>query len=342
MKEYLIKFLNAVWGTLNRNAIIRNLSSIKLGMLYYKIPVLLLIFTTIFNSVSGQTPPPVDLTAHITSTAPSGSVVEWHNAIPLNSGNLVANAASAGVGTYYVAYYDAINGCYSPYSAVIVTTNVCPDATVDLSQHLNAGTPPSGTTLEWHNALPIAAGNLVSVSTAVGNGTYYAVYRDNANACYSPASTPVVVTIATCMVANNCTTAPTLSATTKSNTCPAMTVDLSTITASNVPAGTSLTWHSGTPATFGNKLSSVAAVGAGTYYAAICDMTAFCYGPTTTVAASLNLCPTPINMACNNYSGYIDHVSAYTQPIDANATKYVMTTFAGAVRSFCRPGTAPP
>ena len=49
------------------------------------------------------------------------------------------------------------------------------------------------------------------------------------------------------------TTAPTLSTTTKSNTCPASTVDLSTITASNLPSGTSLTWHSGTPATTANK-----------------------------------------------------------------------------------------
>jgi hypothetical protein len=257
----------------------------------------------------------------------------------LSPANLVSNPSSVGIGTYFVAYHDLINGCYSPSSAVIVTSNSCPATTVDLSTHQNAGIPPAGTILEWHNALPISTSNLVTNSAAVGNGSYYAVYKDLTVGCYSPASSPVVVTIATCnIVNNNCSTAPILAISTIRNTCPSMTVSLSSIAASNQLAGTSLTWHTATPATLSNKISSVAALGAGTYYAALCDMTALCYGPTTAVTATILLCAPPATMACNNYSGFIDHVSLFTPPAAADGTKYVLTDFAGTIIAF---GTAP-
>lgn len=94
------------------------------------------------------------------------------------------------------------------------------------------------------------------------------------------------------------TTAPILSATTKANTCPATTVNLTTITASNVPSGTTLTWHTGTPATTANKVTGTA-VAAGTYYAAFFDATNNCYSgtagsATTAVTATVNSCG-----ACN-------------------------------------------
>ncbi|MFY7886223.1 MAG: beta strand repeat-containing protein [Dolichospermum sp.] len=91
------------------------------------------------------------------------------------------------------------------------------------------------------------------------------------------------------------TAAPTLSATTISNVCPATTVDLSTITASNTPSGTTLTWHSGTPATTANKLSSITGLAAGTYYAAFFDAAGNCYSgtsgsATTAVTATVASC----------------------------------------------------
>ena len=93
------------------------------------------------------------------------------------------------------------------------------------------------------------------------------------------------------------TTAPTLSATTITNTCPATTVDLTTITASNTPANTTLTWHTATPATDANKIAAgdLATRPAGTYFAAFFDATNNCYSgsagnATTQVVASLNSC----------------------------------------------------
>lgn len=93
------------------------------------------------------------------------------------------------------------------------------------------------------------------------------------------------------------TTAPLLSATSINSTCPATTVDLSTITASNTPANTELTWHTGTPATTANKIATADLVNrpAGTYFAAFFDATNNCYSgtngngaATTSVTATLD------------------------------------------------------
>lgn len=101
------------------------------------------------------------------------------------------------------------------------------------------------------------------------------------------------ITVGTCTAGS---VKPTLSATTKSNTCPATTVDLSTLTASNNPGGSVLlTWHSDIPATTANKLSSITALPEGTYYAAFYDPISDCYsgangGATTLVTAKIAFC----------------------------------------------------
>lgn len=96
---------------------------------------------------------------------------------------------------------------------------------------------------------------------------------------------------------NAVTTAPTLSTSTITNVCPATTVDLTTITASNLPASTTLTWHTATPATTANKITTPSAVAAGTYYAAFFDATNDCYSgtggdgsATTVVTATTTTC----------------------------------------------------
>lgn len=115
-------------------------------------------------------------------------------------------------------------------------------------------------------------------------------------------SCSIVIAIDPCAAG---TTAPTLSATTKANTCPATTIDLTTITATNLPSGATLTWHTGTPATTanqitaGNPLTDPAAVPAGTYYAAFYDAANNCFSgtlgsATTLVTATSNVCIAPV------------------------------------------------
>jgi hypothetical protein len=119
------------------------------------------------------------------------------------------------------------------------------------------------------------------------------VYWDFSTCSYREVTNCSIPQLSACLTG---TTAPLLSATTPINTCPATTVDLSTITASNTPGGTTLTWHSATPATTANKLSSVTALAAGTYYAAFYDAGLNCYSNsgagTTPVTATVITCVT--------------------------------------------------
>lgn len=97
------------------------------------------------------------------------------------------------------------------------------------------------------------------------------------------------------------TYSPLLSATAKTNSCPATTVDLSTLTASNKPEGTVvLTWHTGFPATTANKLSNVTALTDGTYYAAFYDSTNECYSGAN--GAAITAVTATVVFCCNTGS----------------------------------------
>ena len=54
-------------------------------------------------------------------------------------------------------------------------------------------------------------------------------------------------------------------------------MDLTSITASNLPANTTLTWHTGVPATDANKVSAPATAVAGVYYASFYSSDQSCY-----------------------------------------------------------------
>ena len=103
---------------------------------------------------------------------------------------------------------------------------------------------------------------------------------------YGPGWERVTLVDAPCADNNSCrisacnagTKKPALSAFSASNTCPTTTVSLNGVTATNLPSGTTMTWHTGTPATAANVVSNPAAVGAGIYYAAFKDATNNCYG----------------------------------------------------------------
>lgn len=78
------------------------------------------------------------------------------------------------------------------------------------------------------------------------------------------------------------------------NTCPATVVNLNTAYAvQNLPAGTSISWHTGTPATNANKLTALQATQVstgGTYYAAVFIAGANCYSATVPVVVTINSC----------------------------------------------------
>ncbi len=127
-----------------------------------------------------------------------------------------------------------------------------------------------------YNKLRISLG---SVTGILASYSVYGIYVEGQ--CNFPGA---------CTGCNAGIIAPTLSATTKTNSCFATTVDLTTITASNTPGGTSLSWHTGTPCTAANVVSTPSAVAAGTYYAAFHDAVNNCYSGSaaTAVTATVN------------------------------------------------------
>jgi hypothetical protein len=196
-------------------------------------------------------------------------------------------------------------GTTGPALTATTKSNICPATTVDLTTISATNLPTGGVVLEWHTGTPATAANKVATPSAVTAGTYYAVFYDATFNCYSNTSgttgaTAVTATSTACVTCNAGSTAPTLSATTIANTCPATIIDLTTITATNLPAGTVLEWHTATPATSANKVAAPNTVTAGTYYAVFFDATNNCYSNTsgatgaTSVTATSTAC-----VACN-------------------------------------------
>jgi len=176
---------------------------------YQKMLSALLIMVSYSNVWSQVT---VNLNTHYTGIPPAGTTFEWHNGLPISTGNALttANASAAPVpGVYYGVFYDAANSCYSPSTRVKVVTNNCPVLTVDLTQQTSS-TAPSGTVLEWHTSSSPSATSLVATPNAVSSGTYWAVFHDTVNNCYSPVSSPVIVVTNLCACYKPAVTAGTL------------------------------------------------------------------------------------------------------------------------------------
>ena len=134
------------------------------------------------------------------------------------------------------------------------------------------------------------------------------------------------------------TAAPTLSASTKSNVCPAVTADLTTITASNLPNGSIITWHTATPASATNKVPNASAVAAGTYYAVFYDSTAACYGgtlsgsATSTVVVTIIICDADGDgiADANEPAGGVNNPCLPAQPAGYTGYNASNTTWAAA------------
>ena len=144
-------------------------------------------------------------------------------------------------------------GATAPTLSATTLTASCPTNSMNLNT-LVTGNAPTGSVLKWYwdAAHTVEVPNPTTISVS---NTFYAFYYDAANDCYSPAASVI-------------TTACPLTIT---NTCPGTaTIDLATKVTSPAIPGYTLTFHSGTPATTGNKLTSsvVNTLGTNTYYAA--------------------------------------------------------------------------
>jgi hypothetical protein len=143
----------------------------------------------------------------------------------------------------------------------------CPASGYNLNS-LHTATPPSGSSLVWFtNATN--TGTAYSQPSVAQPGTYYAFYFISASGCYSASSSPVTVSEA---IVN----APTLSASTLRNICPASTANLNSLHTGTIPTGMNLVWFTNNTHS-GASVSDPTTVTTGVYYAYYYSSSGNCY-----------------------------------------------------------------
>jgi hypothetical protein len=147
---------------------------------------------------------------------------------------------------------------------------------------------------------------------------------------------------------------PVLSTTAVTSSCPATSVSLAGVTASNQPTSTTLTWHSSATATAGNRISNITTLTSGTYYAAFYDGSCFtktspfvvlivpCANPDAGIAITVGTSGTVVgNVAANDLvngqaatlgtggNATVAQVGTYPTGVTLNATTGSLSVAAG-------------
>ena len=122
----------------------------------------------------------------------------------------------------------------------------------------------------------------ISLSTSTA-GTYTVTNTVDATDIYSVSMSTATVTVSASP------SAPTVSSSTPTNSCPALTVNLSTLITSTTPSGGSVLFKTTNNPT-GTDVPTPTAVGAGTYYIFYSNSTG-CYSTGTSVTVSISNCP---------------------------------------------------
>ncbi len=255
--------------------------------------------TCLVPSIAPANPAPICQGNNVLLTAtPAGATTyTWYKDNVVIGGATSQTYSATATGSYTVTV-NASGYSGVPSNAVTVTVNPIPSTpTIDPAGSIGVCggstvllTSSAVTGNQWYKDNEIIGGATNQTYTATTSGSYTVIVTESG--CNSPASDPTVVTVTNA-------DAPLLSGNTASNVCPAGTASLDGITASNTPANSVLTWHTGTPATTANKVANSAAVPAGTYYAAFYIALYDCYSgsgnATTAVTVTINSCAGPLN-----------------------------------------------
>ncbi|MDZ7897836.1 MAG: cadherin repeat domain-containing protein [Arcicella sp.] len=287
--------------------------------------------TTATNTCPATT---VDLSALAnTGSKPAGTTLVWStNKVPTSAADTLTNLTTVSTaGKYYAMYFDKVGNCYSPADSVDVTITACNLSPV-ITSGTTATTPENvGTTTPVYTATatdPDAGqtktfsfetggvdNGLFSIDPTTGAVTFIAspdfevptdtggnnVYDIKIKVCDngSPvlcATKDVAITVTDAVECVAGTTAPAITPTTATNTCPATTVDLSALANTGTkPAGTSLIWSTHkVPTSAGDTLTNLTTVStAGKYYALYFDKIGNCYSPADSVEVMITVCATP-------------------------------------------------
>ncbi|WP_044174064.1 hypothetical protein [Flectobacillus major] len=104
----------------------------------------------------------VDLRTLVDSTdKPSGTIVTYHTGLPASTSNRITGTAvtSANANTYYTAYYDVSNQCFSSESVLVILNALCSGqitAKVLLQGALNGTTGTMTKALNTQNLIPLS------------------------------------------------------------------------------------------------------------------------------------------------------------------------------------------
>ena len=206
------------------------------------------------------TTPTFDLTAITASNTPASTSLTWHSATPATNANMLAGANAVTVGTYYAAFYDAVNDCYSPTSTFIV--NPVPTAA------FAAPTVCSNSPSSFTDQSTVSAGTINGWAWDFGDGG--TSLAQNPSHTYSGAGATYNVTL-TVTSDLGCTNSITIQVSTTAPAAP-------TITASGVTtfcAGGSVTLASSNGSTYlwsnGETTASIEVFNAGSYTVSITD-----------------------------------------------------------------------
>ena len=169
-------------------------------------------------------------------------------------------------------------------SGTTINNSSCATPYISLNS-LVTGSLPSGASLVWYTNNTRTGNPVLDPIKVAASGTYYAFYYDATNDCYSPATAAVTATYTVCPV--NITT-----------TCPDFSVDLSSRVTETAPVGYTYSFHTSTPATATNKLTSSVVTTSGTYYVGTFSTAESCYTATSRpIAVTITNCCANITAA---------------------------------------------
>lgn len=162
----------------------------------------------------------IDLTARTVTNQPANTTITYHTSATATTANRVSTPTSVAAGTYFVAFYDAANDCYSPTSPVTATTVACPPSVAILSPATNTTVATtamvSGTaTPNAQVVLTSSTGTTLCTTTATAGGSWscavtlapgsqtLTAVANNAAGNSAPATTQVTAIAAATVVINS-------------------------------------------------------------------------------------------------------------------------------------------
>ncbi|WP_308005560.1 hypothetical protein [uncultured Chryseobacterium sp.] len=247
-----------------------------------KMKIFITILLTIFSIFSyGQFSGGTSYTA----TAPSGGTgYQWFKDGTAITGANTNSYTATTTGTYYATYTSS--GETAKSNTYVIGCTAGPDATTTFS-----GPTTGYSNYQWQSSTNGTTWNNISGATnqtyTTSTGGYYRLTATET--CNRTSGTYLFYQI-NCACSQVVPSAPTLSGTSLSSTCPVSTVNLNSLVTSTTPANTSLVWFTNNAHT-GTAYATPTAATTGTYYAFYYDSVGNCYSPASAaVTATTTVC----------------------------------------------------